>query len=486
MPIAEVLNSLPCVAMGLSEDKKILLVEGGCAGSFAGVNLREKVGQQYDVIGLPPNIVELLSSCMFQGEIVHGEFPHKECVYHVYGIPVHHFSAQHGCICVVAFALCYSPSEPEPLSSEEALNLLTPELTQAVSHEIRTPLTSLLGLIDLLVRDTELSDEQLDLVHSMQTSSQDIMDVLNQYIELLVLQGDQRAHKRIRLDEEVKLAVDNSSAPWVIESFIPTGLLVYGNRARFVRSLKMMLGACSTLMTDNGRKLVALIVGTNVVGDLVVHFEAVDLKVEVNQSMLKVFPKVTSYLHSSSDAKAWNQLALCKKILDCIRGEVSVQQLSPDCGLQICMSVAFASEQEVSPIEPIKQVEKVDLKEARVLVAEDNSINLALLVKMLQRIGFVDISTAPDGQTALDIFQSRCRLKIPFHIALLDHNMPKMNGDEAATKMRNFQPACLFICITANTALPPEVHQCFDGILLKPASLAQLREKLQSYLKESE
>ncbi len=126
------------------------------------------------------------------------------------------------------------------------------------------------------------------------------------------------------------------------------------------------------------------------------------------------------------------------------------------------------------------------LPELRVLLVDDNDINLKL-AKTLLEIHNLNVSTATNGELAVELCNSS-----HFHLILMDLHMPKMDGFAAARAIRNSDNPCsqsVIIALTANV-LPDEQLQVFDSgmndVLLKPISEQQLIDVFSRWIDDSE
>ena len=121
------------------------------------------------------------------------------------------------------------------------------------------------------------------------------------------------------------------------------------------------------------------------------------------------------------------------------------------------------------------------LQGVRVLVVDDNEINLEVAAEMLSTFG-VDLVTAGDGQAALDLLEHTTVDGV-----LMDCLMPTMDGYEAARRIRQ-RPALAGLPVIAMTAsvMPEEVRQALaagmDAHLTKPIQLASLQAALLQWL----
>ncbi|GAA0856889.1 response regulator [Aliiglaciecola litoralis] len=124
----------------------------------------------------------------------------------------------------------------------------------------------------------------------------------------------------------------------------------------------------------------------------------------------------------------------------------------------------------------------------RVLLVEDNPINQAVAYEMLKNLG-VQIEVASNGVEAIAALNKAPR---PFHLILMDCQMPVMDGYEASRKIRaaqnvKFDPAIPIVALTAN-AMKGDAEKCYaagmDGYLTKPIVAEELQKGLTKWLRK--
>ena len=163
--------------------------------------------------------------------------------------------------------------------------------------------------------------------------------------------------------------------------------------------------------------------------------------------------------------KPIKQEMLCKLIINELRGKTKPKEPKP---IQKLLSTDFAQKH------PMK-----------ILVAEDNSVNQKLAVKILSKLGF-DAAVAANGQIAVDLLA-----KHQYDLILMDVQMPEMDGLEATALIRRtmeVQP--IIIAMTAN-AMKEDKDSCLqagmDDFLSKPVKLEELISMLSKWwLKKEE
>ena len=125
------------------------------------------------------------------------------------------------------------------------------------------------------------------------------------------------------------------------------------------------------------------------------------------------------------------------------------------------------------------------LTAVRVLAAEDNRMNRALLEAMLTPLG-VDLHLATDGVEAVEMFREAA-----FDLVLMDAQMPAMGGVEATGLMRAFERdegrgATPILALSANVMrhhVDGYLAAGMSGFIAKPVSLTVLVNAIQQALK---
>lgn len=121
----------------------------------------------------------------------------------------------------------------------------------------------------------------------------------------------------------------------------------------------------------------------------------------------------------------------------------------------------------------------------KILIAEDNKINIMLLESMLEA-EYVDITAALDGTEALELLKYAHNENNSFNIVLLDKHMPSMSGSEILQKFREFEKEndlkpIFAVSITGDPTLDAKEKSLYNLLLSKPFS----KEKVREIIKQS-
>ena len=158
-------------------------------------------------------------------------------------------------------------------------------------------------------------------------------------------------------------------------------------------------------------------------------------------------------------------------------GRIEVQS-KPGQGSSFCFSIPCVP----AELEPVAKVERParETRSRRVLVVDDNPVNLRVAASLVEKAGFISMPAA-SGAQALEVMHSGSGSDVA--LVLMDCHMPEMDGFEVTERIRKM-PLGLLLPIVALTAsaTPDDVAACrragMNEVLAKPIRLDTLREVL--------
>ncbi|KAK0747571.1 hypothetical protein B0T21DRAFT_379590 [Apiosordaria backusii] len=127
--------------------------------------------------------------------------------------------------------------------------------------------------------------------------------------------------------------------------------------------------------------------------------------------------------------------------------------------------------------------------ELRISIAEDNAINARIAVQYMQRLGYANVDTYENGLKAVEGLREKAKEGKPYHVILMDVQMPVLDGYEATKLLRNDEQEAvrkvLVIAMTAS-AIQGDREKCLaagmNDYLAKPVRAEVLKRKLEAYL----
>jgi CheY-like chemotaxis protein len=151
--------------------------------------------------------------------------------------------------------------------------------------------------------------------------------------------------------------------------------------------------------------------------------------------------------------------------------------------------VSFDKQQSTPDVDEVRfekqQSALSPVRMPRLLLVEDNKINLQMLHTYVRKQGFTDdmVSLATDGAQAVEAFKSQAQAKMAPDIILMDLSMPIMDGYEAARAIRRLETAnkepkrAMIVAVTGNTGGSDEMEALAAGMdvyLTKPVSFKKI------------
>ncbi len=179
-------------------------------------------------------------------------------------------------------------------------------------------------------------------------------------------------------------------------------------------------------------------------------------------------------------------LSICRELAQLMRGTVGVSS-TPGVGSTFWADLPLPSSAPAQRAASTEAGDIARLVDARVLMAEDNPVNMMIAVAMLEHWG-VRVEQAHDGRAAVDAVHAAVRQGRPFDVVLMDVQMPVMSGHEAARELRlHYPPDALPIVALTAAALVSEREEALaagmDDFLTKPVDADKLRHTLAALVR---
>jgi PAS domain S-box-containing protein len=372
------------------------------------------------------------------------------------------------------------------------------------SHELRTPLNGIVGLAQL-ARDAALpEDRRRQYLDQIADSAQSLAGIISDILDLSKIEAG-RLHVEstafdlgalllslqrtyIVLADAHGLALRLDLGAGSAQGITPLGHAVQGDPLRLRQIVTNFLTNAIKFTPERG--------GT---GEVVLAARRVGgaggerVRIEVRDNGGGIEPEVLARLFkpfTQADQSTTRRfggtglgLSICRELAVLMGGEVGAESTLG------CGSVFWAElplPHVSAPPVPAPAVAEAELAGRRVLMAEDNPVNMLIAVAMLERWG-VEVVQATDGRQAVNAVALAAGEGRPFDAVLMDVQMPEMSGHEATRALRATRDgARLPIVALTAAALVSERDAAFEAgmndFLTKPIDAERLRATLARWL----
>jgi two-component system aerobic respiration control sensor histidine kinase ArcB len=308
-----------------------------------------------------------------------------------------------------------------------------------MSHEIRTPLHGVMGLTELLKKEP-LSEEQVDYVEMIQSSTENLLVVLNDILDFAKIEAGQIRLEHIPFDilktvqdaaRSLTFKMDEKGLLLRIEGLDENLPLALGDPFRLYQVLVNLLSN-AIKFTPHGIITIAIDASKRKGQTLPVTFSVTDTGIGINADNLgQIFNSFQQANNSIPRLYGGTGLGLtiCKNLVELQGGEIGVHS-EPGQGSCFFFTIPYVVSEQPLMKEPaiIKQPDL--LQGLTILLAEDNPINQLIAVSMLGQWQ-VNVNMAQNGEEALaKAFQQK------YDIILMDIQMPQLDGIAATTRLR--------------------------------------------------
>jgi signal transduction histidine kinase/CheY-like chemotaxis protein len=403
--------------------------------------------------------------------------------------------------------------------AEEAAKAKTNFLAN-ISHELRTPLNGIIANSELLL-DSQLQKQQAEMADSIQVSADLLLSLINDVLDFSKIEAYKmelhptafNANTMVReLLRSIPTDIRNKNMKDIrIEEDIhlPQSM-IYGDPLR-LRQILGNLVSNSLKFTENG----SITIGAKTEWEtpVAVHltFWTKDTGIGIPSHQLHKLFKPFSQADSSTARKYGGTglgLSICKSLVESMGGTIKLESIE-NVGTSVSFSLSLpkakfdasvgdiqnesgallARSPEERQMSGYVNLSNVPHSQLRVCIAEDNAINQKVALQFLEKLNFKEFDAYDNGLAAVEGIRKKAKEGQPYHVILMDVQMPILDGYEATKLLRKDSldavRGILVIALTAS-AIQGDREKCLaagmNDYLAKPVRLGILKKKFSQYM----
>ncbi len=377
---------------------------------------------------------------------------------------------------------------------EQAANEAKARFLSSVSHDIRTPLNGIIGMLDIIKSHGKEPGVMEKSLHNIEVSAKYLTTLANDVLDLNELDNGKVILREDSIDlrvlaEDFSTLIQPRAKAAGVEYRLELGELehpyVLGSAVHIQRVVMNLLTNAVKYNNEGGE--VVLRVEEITAGDEegIYGFTVVDngigISEEFQKEMFKAFEQEDAGARSTNIGHGLG-LSIVSRLINTMRGAIDVESRKGEGSeFRITLPLKIYKDMSVEALEP----EAADLRGARILLAEDNELNMEIAKVLLTDAG-AEVTAVYNGKKAVEAFEAS--EPYYFEAILMDVMMPIMDGCEATAAIRAMDrndAKCVPVLAMTATTFAEDIKRCkasgMDEHISKPLDMDSLIVKISRY-----
>lgn len=375
----------------------------------------------------------------------------------------------------------------------EIANKAKSDFLSSISHEIRTPMNTILGFSQALLEEKNLTQDLVKHdVKDIKQASGDLLELINNILDISRIESGKETleSKEYRI-EDLLMEINSVTSAKVSRDVLDFKINVDGNiptkfKGDSDKIYKILVNTLANAISHTKFGSVSLDVGGAYVGEnyklsLIVANTGHEMtEAEFNRSF-EDFSEEGSSIGTDSVKLG---LIVAKRLVDIMGGTIDFRnEKGKGTRYLISLDQAVVDDMKVGAISfdnsGVVERKPLDLSGKKVLVVDDNIVNIKLATRLLEQFN-LEVNSCLNGRDCIDLIK-----KNHYDVLFLDHMMPDLDGIATVHILRDDGCTIPIIALTANSysgSRDRYISEGFTDYLAKPFKYKDLHKILQKYL----